>query len=206
MDDYDEYDDIFDQIKKFFNLDAGIFDMDFFIFPEMDRSPELEKDDRNDLKKKGFKISYHYENGMDKPEMKIEGDIDENEFQKYLKKFNLKKAPQFKIMKRSANNKLMDATHLNLEPQLDDQALSSQDPCSEIYDCSKYTEIIIETPGMEKEDIQITFNPEGNKIKFIARNSYRKYEKEVSLPFKSINKNYELRVNNGIASLVIWRN
>ena len=30
----DGFEDIFDQFRKFFKLDSGIFDMDFYMFPE----------------------------------------------------------------------------------------------------------------------------------------------------------------------------
>ena len=89
-DDFDDYDDIIDQLKKFFNFDSKLFDMDFFIFPEMSKQLDPKR-----KRSKGYKISYHFETGMDEPEIKIEGDIDEKELNQYLKGYDFGKDPRF---------------------------------------------------------------------------------------------------------------
>ncbi len=200
-DDIDDYDDIIDKIKKFFDLDSGLFDMDFFIFPEMSKNLDLNK-----KRSKGYKISYHFKSGMHKPEIKIEGDIDERELHKYLKGYNIGKDSRFKIIRRSDQNKLIDATELSLETPKHHEESHNIEPFTEINDYNDFTEIIIEVPGIEKADIKLDLNDSGNKIKISAENQIRKYFKEVNLPFKTTLKNVNLEVNNGIATLKVWRN
>ena len=199
-DDYDDYDDIIDQLKKYFNIDSKLFDMDFFIFPEFNKNI----DPKSDVSK-GFKISYHFEKGMEKPEIKIEGNIDEKELHNYLKNYNMGKNPKFKLLKSSTPNNLIDATELSLEPYKEDKERVKKEPCSEINDCNDFTEIILEVPGIQKEDITLTLDETGNKITFSAQNNYRKYNKDLYLPFKTSLKDYNLEVNNGIAILRVWR-
>ena len=46
----DDYDDILDEIRKFFKFDSNMFDADFFIFPESEIDLDFDK-----KKSKGFK-------------------------------------------------------------------------------------------------------------------------------------------------------
>jgi len=199
-DDYDDYEDIIDQLKKYFNFNSKLFDMDFFIFPEFNKNLDPKK-----KSSKGFKISYHFEKGMEKPEIKIEGDIDEKELQNYLKNYSMEKNPKFKLLRSSIPNNQIDATELSLEPYKEDKEQVKKEPCTEINDCKEFTEIILEVPGIQKEDVLLTLDETGNKITFSAQNNYRKYHKDLYLPFKTSLKNYNLEVNNGIAILTIWR-
>ncbi len=199
-DDYDDYEDIFDQFKKFFNFDSKLFDMDFYIFPEMGKHLDPKK-----KHSKGYKVSYHFETGMDKPEIKIEGDIDEKELNKYLKGINFRKDPRFKILKHPNRIELIDASKIALKPTEQEEESDNAEPITEINDFTDYTQIILEVPGIEKEDIKLNLNQEGNKINITAQSQIRKYLKEVRLPFKTSLKKYDLEVNNGIATLKIWR-
>jgi HSP20 family molecular chaperone IbpA len=201
-DDYDDYNDMMDEIRKFFELNSGLFDIDFFIFPESDK--ELNSKNK---KQKGFKVSYHFENGMDKPEIKVEGDIDEKKFREYLKKYNLKEDSRVKIMPATVNNnKLLDAKELSLEPCENDHSSCIIDPVTEIYDYKEYIEMVMEVPGINKDDITLDVNGDAKKIKFSARIRNREYIKELIIPFKFLLQDYTLDVNNGIATLRVWRN
>lgn len=199
-DDYDDFEDIFDKIKKFFNLNSRLFDMDFYIFPEFTKNLDPKK-----RGSKGFKVSYHFEEGMDEPDVKVEGDIDEKDLHDILNNADVHKLPKFKVLKRPEKNKLIDATELLLEPEEHEINVKAKEPLTEICDYSDCTEIIIEVPGIKKEQISIDFNKEGNRIKFKATNLDRHYQKEIELPFKSSDERYELDVNNGIATLRVWR-
>ena len=199
-DDFDDYDDIIDQLKKFFNFDSKLFDMDFFVFPEM--SEQL---DPKRKKSKGYKISYHFETGMDEPEIKIEGDIDEKELNQYLKGYDFGKDPRFKVLKRPIHKELIDAKEISLEPTEQHEESHITEPFTEINDCNDFTQIILEVPGIEKGDIKLDLNEDENKLKISAENQIRKYFKEIYLPFKTSLKNYTLEVNNGIATLKVWR-
>lgn len=198
-DDHDDYEDIFERLKKFINFNSKIFDMDFFIFPGMDK--QLDPSKKN---QKGYKISYHFESGMDEPEVKIEGDIDENKFNKYLKGFDLGKDPRFKMLKQPNRKELIDAEEISLEPT-DQHEESHIEPYTEINDFTDFTQIIIEVPGIERGDIKLDLDDSENKLIISAENQIRKYIKEVYLPFKTSLKDYNLEVNNGIATLIIRR-
>ena len=199
-DEYDDYEDILDQFKKFFKFDSNLFDMDFYIFPEMGK--HLDPDKKGS---KGYKVSYHFETGMDEPEIKIEGDIDEKELNKYLKELDFRKDPRFKVLKQPNQRKLIDASKIALAPTDQDEESPNTEPFTEVNDFNDYTQIIIELPGIQKEDIKLDVNHAGNKIMISAQNQIRKYSKEVRLPFKTSLKKYDLEMNNGIAILKIWR-
>lgn len=199
-DDFDDYDDIIGKLKKFFNFDSNLFDMDFFIFPEMSKKLDPKK-----KRSKGYKISYHFETGMDEPEIKIEGDIDEKELNQYLKGYDFGKDPRFKVLKRPTRKELIDAKELSLEPTEQQEKSHITEPFIEVNDFTDFTQIIIEVPGIEKGDIKLDLNDKGNKLIISAENQIRKYIREVYLPFKTSLKNYNIEVNNGIATLKIWR-
>jgi len=199
-DDYDDYEDIFDRLKKFFNFDSKLFDMDFFIFPEMNK--QLDPSKKN---QKGYKISYHFESGMDEPEIKIEGDIDEKELSKYLKGYEFGKDPRFKMLKQPNHKELIDAGEISLEPTEQHDESHITEPFAEVNDCTDFTEIIFEVPGIEKKDIKLELDGSDNKLIISAENQLRKYIKEVYLPFKVSLKDYNLEVNNGIATLKVWK-
>ena len=201
-DDIDNYDDIFDELKKYFKFDSSLFDVEFFIFPESGFKKDL-----NDLDQKGYKISYHFEKGMEKPDIKIEGDIDENKLREYLKKFNVDQDLRFnKIMKSNINSKsVYDANELSLEPCDRNDPSCVVEPYTEINDFEDSTEIIIEIPGINQEDILVNFHDEGRKLTFSAQNEKRNYVKQIQLPFKSSMDHYTIEVNNGIAVLKVKR-
>ena len=201
-DDIDDYDDFFDELKKYFKFDSSLFDVEFFIFPESDFKKDL-----NDLNQKGYKVSYHFEKGMEKPDIKIEGDIDENKLREYLKKFNVDQDLRFnKIMKSNINSKsVYDANELSLEPCDRNDPSCVVEPYTEINDFEDSTEIIIEIPGINQEDILVNFHAEGRKLTFSAQNEKRNYVKQIQLPFKSSMDHYTIEVNNGIAVLKVKR-
>ena len=201
-DDIDDYDDIFDEFKKYFKFDSSLFNVEFFLFPESGFKKDL-----NELDQKGYKISYHFEKGMDKPDIKIEGDIDENKLKEYFKKFNIDEIPHInKIMKSNKPSKrVYDANELSLEPCDRNDPSCVVEPYTEINDFEDSSEIIIEIPGINQEDILVNFHDEGRKLTFSAQNEKRNYVKQIQLPFKSSMDNYSIEVNNGIAVLKVKR-
>lgn len=195
----DDFDEFIDKIKKYFRLDSDIFDMDFLFVPEknLDLGRNLNQD-----KIKGFKVSYHFEPGMEKPEIKIEGNIDDKKIREMLKDVDISKVPNIKDINESESIQEIDASKLSLEYH--DIMKEHKDPLilepyTEISkDLTSY-EILIEIPGISKDDINISFKDKGRKLVFTAENGGRKYAKIVHLLFKSSDKNYEIDVNNGIA-------
>lgn len=199
----DDFDDFIDRVKRYFKLDSDMFDVDFLFVPESDR--DLEKKP-NDEKVKGFKISYHYESGMDKPEIKVEGNLDNKNIREYLRNVDLSKVPKLKDLYKSPSKKEIDASKLSLETSLKKEADIGTyvlEPYAEICDNEGFYEVMIEIPGMGKDNVNIKFEEKGRKLIFTAENEKRRFMKSVNLPFKSSETEYELEVNNGIAIIKV---
>jgi HSP20 family molecular chaperone IbpA len=182
----DEFDDIIDEIKKYFKLDSDNFKVDFLFIPESERNLGLRPENK---KIKGFKISYHFETGMEKPEIQIEGDFDEHKIQEYLKDVDITKHPTLKKLLESSNIEEIDVSDLSLETNEYEEDLSNLEPHTEINDYKDFTEIILEIPGMSEEDVKIDFR--------------RRYSKNIYLPFTILTENYDLEVKNGLAIIVV---
>ena len=202
----DEYDEIFNKIKKMLNLGDNFFDIDFYFMPESIYRKEGFKFDPNDKNIKGFKVSYHYETGMDEPEIKIEGDIDKTKLQDYLN--NLENIEHFKLtnLKNKKTQDYLDAGKLTLKPHNQKSDQSVVEPYTEINEFDEFSEIIIEVPGIKKEDIKIEFEENARKLLFLAENNVRKYYKELNLPLDTSSDVYTLEVNNGIATIKVMHN
>jgi HSP20 family molecular chaperone IbpA len=198
----DDIDDFFEKMKKFFNFNADPVDLDFYLFPtdkpEMEFNPE-------EIKSKGFKVSYHYDSGMDKPEIKIDGDIDENKLKDYLKNFDFNKVPELHKLHSLPKKEEIDASDLTLEPTEHKHGLHVLEPNIETNDFDNFIEFILELPGIEKKDIFLHFNKSGEKLTITAHNSERRYFKSLDLPFKSSLEDVSFEVNNGIAVLKVMK-
>ncbi len=194
----DDFDEFIDDIKKFFKIDSDIFDVDFLFLPE---SEMYKGKIFNDKKVKGFKISFHYETGMDKPEIKIEGNIDDKKLQDYLKNIDISKYPKLKDLLDISHKKEIDAGELSLEFHEQNKDIDFLEPYTEIIDSNDSLEIVFEIPGMDKDNVNISFNNEKNELIFNAENKNRKYMKNIPLPFKSSKKDVQIEVNNGIANI-----
>jgi HSP20 family molecular chaperone IbpA len=200
----DDFDDFIDRIKKYFKLDSDMFDIDFLFVPESDKNLNKILKDENI---KGFKISYHYDSGMDKPEIKVEGNIDDKRIHEYLKNVDLTKIPQLKdVYNTKSTTQEIDASVLSLDTSFKKVGKNQgnfAEPYTEICDNDGFTEIMIEIPGMHRDDVSIKFEEKGKKMVFIARNEKRKFRKDIPLVFKSSEQECELEVNNGIALIRI---
>ena len=195
----DDFDDIIDEIKKRFKLDSDVFDVDFLFIPESKNNLGLKPENKNI---KGFKVSYHFESGMEKPEIKIEGNVDEKRIRELLKNIDLSKYPTLKKMVETKSMNEYDANLLSLESHEQEEDLYILKPQAEINDYNDYTEIVLEIPGMSEEDVIINFTDGGNQLIFKAENKNRKFMKTFQLPFISSPKDYELEVKNGLAIIV----
>jgi HSP20 family molecular chaperone IbpA len=194
----DDFDDIIDEIKKFFKLDSDIFDIDVLFIPDKNIDLGIKSYDKNP---KGFKISYHFEAGMDKPEIKIEGNIDDKKIKDFLENVDMNKYPKLRKLIESHIKKEIDASKLTLETNClnEEESVFVLEPYIEINENNENFEILIEVPGIERGDVMIDFDIDGKILMFTAQNKKRKYCKEITLPSKLLNANYELDVNNGIA-------
>jgi len=192
-------DDLMDEIRKFFKINSDLFDVDFFIFPEMDNDNNPEK-----KMSKGFKVSYHYDMELDKPEIKIEGNIDKKKLHEYLKNHNID--PNIKLKKlmpppSKIDDGTIDVEELSLEPCRHSDNSCIVKPYTEIDDSENTYEIIFEVPGIKSEDIILSFSDTEKKVMLTAKSKDRNYSKDVKIPFKPSSKEYNLEVNNGIAIL-----
>ncbi len=195
----DGFDDIIDEIKKHFKLDSDVFDVDFLFIPESKNNLGLKPENKNI---KGFKLSYHFESGMEKPEIKIEGNVDEKRIRELLKNMNISKYPTLKNMLETKSMKEYDANLFSLESHEQEEDLYILEPQAEINDYNDYTEIVFEIPGMSEEDVILDFTDGGNQLLFKAENENRKFMKTVHLPFTSSLRDYEIEVKNGLAIII----
>lgn len=194
----DEYRDFLEKFKKYFKIDSDIFDIDFLFMPESMKDSNFDPS-KSDMK--GFRVSYHFEKGMDEPEIRIEGDIDEDRIMDYLERMNVKNVSNFKRINKRLNNKELDFGKLSLEPCNTEENCSIE-PYTEINQFEDYFQILLEVPGVEKGHIILSLTQDGKKVKIFAENSIRSFEKEVKLPFKSSLNDHILEVNNGIATII----
>ncbi len=196
----DENKEIIDEIKKFFKINSDLFDIDFFVFPET--VEDLDKVKKN---VKGFKVSYHFENGMDKPDVKVEGDIDSKKLKEYLSKLNIKSHPELKRLTSAAPNKKLDAKELSLEPEIDEEELPIIEPYSETNECEDYIEVMLEVPGVTLGDVLVAFDDNEKRLNFTAASAKKKFTKSIALPFKASIDDTTMDVNNGIVVLTVKR-
>lgn len=204
-DDYDDYEDFYEDIlekfKKYFKINPDLSDVDFLFIPEPIKNFDMDSQDPNI---KGFKVSYHFESGMDKPEIRIEGDIDEKKMHEYLKGIKMQQNPRFKLMRKDQNQgKEIDASMFSLESCHEEEENCSLKPYSEIHDLDDGVEIILEVPGVEKGHVILSLSNDGRKLKINAKNPIRNFEKEIKLPFRSSLDGHIMNINNGIASIII---
>jgi len=194
----DDFDEFIDDIKKYFKINSDIFDIDFLFLPESEMYKGKIFNDKN---VKGFKISFHYETGMDKPEINIEGNIDDKTLQEYLKNIDISKYPKLKDVLKISNKKEIDASDLSFSYHDHNKDIDFLEPYTEIIDSNDSLEILFEIPGMGKDNVNISFNDEKNELIFNAQNKNRKYLKTIPLPFEFLKKEVQIEINNGIANI-----
>jgi HSP20 family molecular chaperone IbpA len=198
----DDFDDIIDRIKKHFKIDSDTFDVDFLFIPESEKGLDLNPK-RNNMK--GFKISYHFERGMEKPDIKIKGNIDKRQIRDYLKNIDVSKYPSLKKLFDFNSKQEIDVKNLSLDFNEHNIHLPVLEPNTEINDYSNYSEIVLDIPGMSRHDIKVDINDRGTELLFTAENKNRKYSKVITLPFKCTLENCEIEVKNGLAIIDIKR-
>ena len=198
----DDYNDFLERIKEYLNLDQGAFDVDFLFLPEPNFGP---KTNRNDDKFKGFKVTYHFESGMDKPEIKVEGNFDEKKLQEYFKKFNVSKHPQIKRLNPSRDRQAIDVGTLSLHPDYEKEDSITKEPYFEINFHENSTEIISEAPGIEKGHILLSLSEDGRTLRVSIEINFNNIKREILLPFESTMDDHILEVNNGIVTIIMQK-
>jgi len=198
-DEDDFYKDFMEMFRKFFDINADVFDADFVFVP--DPESDLNKSIK-DKDIKSFKISYHYETGMDKPEIRFEGDIDENKLYKYFDFLDKKGFSIFRTP-RSRRGKIIDASELSIKLDSADKNKYILEPRVEVDDFGDHFEIVLEVPGIESGHLLLSLGDDSKKLKISGENLTRRYEKVIKLPSKVTLDGYQLDVRNGIASIII---
>ena len=198
MVDNNDFKDFLKKFKDYFNIDTDMFDAEFFLFSDKDSDKKPEINSNND---NSFRISYHFENGMDKPDIKINGNIDDIDINEYLnnidfsKIFNLNK----KNNKQDLSLEIIDTEKLSVFPEEQKEELNFEEPHIEIYNSNDTIEILVDAPGIEKDDILITNHSDKKTIIFDAETKDKRYYKKIKLPSKiSSILNDTVEVNNGI--------
>ncbi len=205
-------DDIFDENYKRFtkrlrNLVEGFSDffdknfgfMDFSEFPSIDFNNDLNFKN-NDTK--SYSISYNYQTGMDKPEIRVQGDVDDETLSKFLKgipKF-ITERPTIKGISLVPESK-EERRELKASQKMKEDI----EPYIEITDFEDQIEICLELPGVEKEDLKLNFDEKGEELTVEAKRDGRKFYKEIKLPINLDINDYTLELKNGIASLKLKR-
>ena len=198
----DDVDDFFEKVKNFFNLDTDIFDIDVFLFPEAFRNKEIDLED-DDMQ--GFKVSYHFETGMDEPDVKIEGNLDEKKLNEYIKRYNPENREQIREFVRPNMSNEIDASELTLEDHSNEGYSDIIEPYTEINDFDEFTEVIIDIPGIKRDDISINYNIDCTILSFYAQKDDQTYNKDIQLPYKSSKDDTSIEINNGIIILKVSR-
>ncbi len=197
MDDNDDdYIDFYEKIKDFFKHNPKVFDLDFLIFTE----PQSGSGDKK-KKSKPVKVHYHFEPGMDKPDVKVEGNVNEQDLNEYFKNFRFPFNPRMSESTNIKRNKAFDANKLSLEPEIIKEAPSVIEPNSEINEKENCLDLVFEAPGVEEDDVILSFSDDGLSMNFSAETNDRRYFKHVHLPSTCTFKGYQLSVNNGLVIL-----
>ena len=200
-DEFDEdYNEFFNRIKKFLKIDPDKFDFDIIFLPESKLQKEYDPDDENF---KAFKVNYHYEKGMDKPRINIEGDLDNEKLRNYIKNLNINNYPQFKPFIRKGNKKYLKNGSITLQPREEEFKLENKDLYYELNSTSTGLEIILEAPGVEKGHVILSLNENKKDLKIIIQNKFKEFQKIINLPFKSTLKSHTIELNNGILTIQI---
>ncbi len=183
--------DLFEGFSDFFDKDFGF--SEFSEFPMINFDKDINFKNNNT---KSYSISYHYQTGMNKPEIRVNGDVDDEMLSKFLKGI-----PKF-ITERPTIKKI------SLVPESKEEIRelkASIEPYTEITDFEDQIEICLELPGVEKEDLKLNFDEKGEELTVEAKRDGRKFYKEIKLPIKLDIKDYTLELKNGIACLKFKR-
>lgn len=196
----DDYNKFLERFKKFLNIDSDNFDVDFLFLPEPNFNPS---NNLKDEKVKGFKVTYHFDSGMDKPEIRIEGNFDEKKLKDYFKRLNISNLPQFRRLGQSRKKQTLDIGPLSLQPDIEHRKSVSKKLYHEINEYDDFADIIIEAPGVEQGHIILSLSEDGRMLKVSIEINFVNTEKEIELPFESTMENHILEVNNGIISIIM---
>lgn len=187
-------DDIFEQMRKMMrNPFTGFFDDSFFadekaFDDELDNAIKL--DPSKDKNSKSYSISYKFGTGMKEPEIHIQGDVDKDTVNHFLKG-----------LPKSANEL---GFNINSTPALKSSKIhpDATEPYTEIHETDLGLNIYMEMPGIDHNDVKTKWDKESLII--TAEREHILYEKIIPVAFKA-KKDVKIESNNGIITLEIQK-
>ena len=193
--------DIFDYMNKKFKKmfkEWSLFNDEFDdMFKDFDETFEIRapktRFKNKDGKSKSYSISYKYQTGMKEPEIRVSGDATEKDVDRFLSG----------IQKRFGSH-LLDLSDkkpltLGLGSGKDDTD-GYQTAMMDIVDEKDHVELVLEMPGIGKDDLKI--ETEGKIVHITGENGEIKYKRDVQLDFKPKGE-IKARENHGIITLNI---
>lgn len=142
-------------------------------------------------KNKNYSLSYKYETGMEEPQITIEGDVDDDTINKFVKSIENKFDGPIKPLIGKKTK------YIGTSKKKEDKE-TKKDTKSEIKEKS-YT---LEMPGIAKENITTKIN--GKILTVEGKKDKLHYTKRFILPFEPAEK-IEISADNGLISLNVNR-
>lgn len=139
---------------------------------------ELDEDAIKDGK--GYSLSYHYETGMEEPEITIKGDVDEKTVTKFVKNAEKTFGQRFKGLEDKARHLL--GSKKDEEQKIDD---------------IKERSFTLEMPGLTKEDMKVEIKDKRAII--TGEKGDITYKKILRIPFEP--KSHEIAADNGLITI-----
>ena len=187
--------DIFDQMRKLFESQfKGIFPQNSEEFDPEDLTEPSDQSNQNhkdNPQSKSYSISYRFGTDMDKPEIKVNGDIDEESIRNMLSNFG------------PFSGMIGFKTPAIIEPEKPKTkkptpGLDHEEPFTDILENDQGADVVLEMAGVVTEDIRIQH--EDQKIIITAATPYKKYRAEIKLGFKPL-PDPKILSNNGIITI-----
>jgi HSP20 family molecular chaperone IbpA len=187
-------DDIFDQMRKIMQNPFSGFFNDSFFEEQTNIQEELEKaiktEPGKDKKSKSYSISYKFGTGMKEPEIHVQGDIDQDTVNQFLKGLP-KSSKEFGLDFGNA-------------PQLTTAKINpdATEPYTEIQETPEGLSIYMEMPGIGQKDIKTKW--EKDTLIITGDREHTIYEKVIPVAFKA-KKDVKIHANNGIITIEVQK-
>lgn len=81
------------------------------------------------------------------------------------------------------------------------EVVDEMDPLTDIVEEDGKIKVIVDMPGVEKDDIRIRVSEDGRSLTIEARGKERKYHKEIRLPAQVNSNNAKATYKNGVLSI-----
>jgi HSP20 family molecular chaperone IbpA len=79
------------------------------------------------------------------------------------------------------------------------------EPYLETNKFEDHIEIVIETPGVEQGSVIMSLSEDGRNLRISIETQFKKFEREIQLPYVSSMEGHTLDINNGIVSIQILK-